>query len=460
MISWMFNWSPRLLAAVLALATGLQAPAALAQAREPNTWTDAPADAPAPEPSPAPESGEFQDTDPRAISDFEPVLDPHGQWVNDPTYGTVWVPNRQVVGADFAPYVTSGRWSMTANGDWIWVSDYPFGWVVFHYGRWVWIANTGWAWIPGRKYSHAWVVWRVPQDDYAYVGWAPAPPSYVWVNGAAVSVWFGVHTPYVFCPSYYVFDPYMHHHIVRDHRHVHYIAGHTHRYVPGGRTWGPPPARARIPARALPAQRVSANPRALAASRRETARRVLPAAAPASRSLQSASVARQGRLVPSRTISSAPGPRPLSPSASRPAPISSGPRTLSDSRPVMRSPAPASLTPSASRPVMQTERAASMQRPVPAPSARPVPMRSYTPSAMRSAPARSYSPPSRSAPVRTYAPSAPTRTYAPPAMRAAPARSFSPSSMRAAPARSYAPSMRSAPARSVAPRASSGPRRR
>ncbi len=77
------------------------------------------------------------ETDPRAMTEFRSTLDPYGTWVNDEKYGTVWVPNRDVVGPDFAPYVSAGRWGMTSDGDWIWQSDYPFGGVVFHYGRWV-----------------------------------------------------------------------------------------------------------------------------------------------------------------------------------------------------------------------------------------------------------------------------------------------------------------------------------
>jgi hypothetical protein len=137
------------------------------------TVTAAPA---APAPAPAPQT-QVEDTDPSALTTFRPALDPYGTWVNDPNYGTVWVPNRDVVGADFAPYVSRGRWSLTADNDWIWVSDYPFGWAVFHYGRWVWIGGSGWAWVPGRTYANAWVVWRVPTASYAYVGWAPMPPT-------------------------------------------------------------------------------------------------------------------------------------------------------------------------------------------------------------------------------------------------------------------------------------------
>ena len=50
-----------------------------------------------------PPGDEYADTDPSALSDFHGTLDAHGTWVDDPTYGTVWVPNANEVGADFAP---------------------------------------------------------------------------------------------------------------------------------------------------------------------------------------------------------------------------------------------------------------------------------------------------------------------------------------------------------------------
>ena len=35
---------------------------------------------------------DYTDTDPSALTDFHQTLDSHGTWVDDPTYGTVWVP--------------------------------------------------------------------------------------------------------------------------------------------------------------------------------------------------------------------------------------------------------------------------------------------------------------------------------------------------------------------------------
>jgi hypothetical protein len=175
-----------------------------------------------------PDDAEYADTDPSALSDFRDTLAPHGTWMVHPTYGTVWVPNVVVVGRDFAPYRTAGHWAVTDEGDWIWVSDYQWGYIPFHYGRWVWVEGTGWAWIPGRTYAPAWVVWRVGEPGWDYVGWAPMGPSFIWVDGAAVAYWgYGV-LPFWFVSSAWLFSPYWYHHIIWDNHHAHEIWGHTH----------------------------------------------------------------------------------------------------------------------------------------------------------------------------------------------------------------------------------------
>ena len=175
------------------------------------------------------------ETDPRALTEFRPTLDPYGTWVDDEKYGTVWVPNRDAVGEDFAPYVSAGHWAMTDDGDWVWQSDYPFGDVVFHYGRWVWLPGTGWAWVAGRRYANAWVTWRVPTDDYGYVGWAPMPPAWGWYGGSAISLWWYPPAAYVFCPSGYAFSYNVHSYIVHDRYVIHDVAAHTRNYSDVGR---------------------------------------------------------------------------------------------------------------------------------------------------------------------------------------------------------------------------------
>lgn len=210
-------------------------------------------------------AGDVDDRNPEALTKFRPYLDPYGTWRDDPTYGRVWIPSANVVGPNFQPYVTNGRWAMDDGGEWIWVSDYSFGWVVFHYGRWVWIQNTGWAWIPGNRYAPAWVTWRVPTGSYDYVGWAPAPPSFVWYAG--VSFWWG-YDPYywwVFCPSPYLFHYHVGYYVVTDPYWQGYAARYTTPYVPASptprsgsptaaspRPRNPSLSEARVPPSALP----------------------------------------------------------------------------------------------------------------------------------------------------------------------------------------------------------------
>src|SRR5690606_36349193 len=41
---------------------------------------------------------------------FRQELSPHGQWVQTPEYGLVWIPSSSVVGHDFVPYASGGTW--------------------------------------------------------------------------------------------------------------------------------------------------------------------------------------------------------------------------------------------------------------------------------------------------------------------------------------------------------------
>jgi len=203
----------------------------------------------------ASETLDYEDTDPSAVTEFRTTLDPYGTWVEDGTYGTVWVPSTVVVGADFAPYVTSGHW--VYENEYIWVSDYDWGWAPFHYGRWTWISGRGWAWIPGRRYAGAWVSWRVGYDGWGYVGWSPLAPTWYWHHGMAVAIGFAppVH-PWVYCAHGDVFHPMVGTRLVASGQ-VSGVAAHTRPWVPaqpsvggGGRglanpsvNAGPPPGQ-------------------------------------------------------------------------------------------------------------------------------------------------------------------------------------------------------------------------
>jgi hypothetical protein len=317
----------------------------------------------------APEPVDAEDRDPRALSDFRPTLDPYGTWVQHPTYGTVWVPRADVVGSSFAPYVSSGHWALDEDSNWVWVSDYPFGGVVFHYGRWVWVGGTGWAWVPGYRYAPAWVYWRVPTGSYAYVGWAPMGPDYIWYNGYAVSYWYGVSTPWVFCPSSYVFYPHVHYYVVRDRTLVTHLAANTRRYTPARvgiataqrsrYVASPPLSAARVPARATPTQRLRAQSGVAPATRPaqfsprersqlEAPRSYAPPAGRAARepsrgfepSAPSPRAFGSERSRSSAPAPSAPRPRALEPSYQRPRALEPTPRAVEPSAPRSFSPAP------------------------------------------------------------------------------------------------------------------------
>jgi hypothetical protein len=194
----------------------------------------------------------YADTDPSALTDLRAPLEGHGQWVDDPAYGTIWVPDSNEVGADFAPYTSAGHWVYDdEEEEYVWVSDYDWGWVPFHYGRWLWIEGRRWCWVPGRTYAGAWVTWRVGPAGYGYVGWGPTAPRWVWRGG--VAVWVAARpAPVVFCDRSRLFEPRVREHLVVGER-VRAIAQETHDYAPpagtkGGRygavaeVRGPPPA--------------------------------------------------------------------------------------------------------------------------------------------------------------------------------------------------------------------------
>ncbi|HEV8246624.1 MAG TPA: hypothetical protein VGP93_12690, partial [Polyangiaceae bacterium] len=107
---------------------------------------------------------------------------------------------------------------------------------------------------------------RVPTGEYAYVGWAPMGPEFIWVNGAAVIVYWPPPYYWVFCPSPYAFDVHVGYYMVRD-RPLLRRLGYNSRYYtaaqprPHARTpASPTPAAARVPPSALPRERVSLQP--------------------------------------------------------------------------------------------------------------------------------------------------------------------------------------------------------
>jgi hypothetical protein len=316
------------------------------------------------------------ETDPAALSDFQDTLSPYGSWADDSTYGTVWVPSAGVVGADFAPYVTHGHWGLGADGSWVWVSDFGWGWAPFHYGRWVWIGGRGWAWIPGRVYSPAWVVWQTGYYDDWYVGWAPMPPTWYWHGGAAFSLWFTPPAPYVFCPSRHAFSTQVRTYVVAPSR-VGTIAPHMRPYVAGSPsvgpsagspsyraalyTRGPNLAEAHVPTSAVPAQRVMHDTRALAYARPvAAASRTYGPAAPRP------AIPQRWQGVGGQSPNAIATPRGQGADVARPVP---------DAREMPRANAPSNNTPTfrAPAPNLPSNNASSFQSVRPAPQVAPAP---------------------------------------------------------------------------------------
>lgn len=133
-----------------------------------------------------------------SFQQFYDELSPYGEWVDDPEYGYIWVPN---VASDFQPYATNGRWVMTDYGN-TWVSNYDWGWAPFHYGRWNHHRRFGWTWVPGYEWGPAWVNWR---SGGGYYGWAPLGP------GMSFGISVNIPSSYwVFVPQRYILSPRIH----------------------------------------------------------------------------------------------------------------------------------------------------------------------------------------------------------------------------------------------------------
>jgi len=200
------------------------------------------------------DEGSYADTDPAALTEFREPLAPYGTWVEDANHGTVWVPHTEVVGNDFVPYQTAGHW--TYDEEYVWVSDYSWGWAPFHYGRWVHVGPRGWGWIPGRRYAGAWVVWRTGPVGFGYVGWAPMAPTWYWHGGYPYSYYAPPAPRYVYCPRGDVFHPGVGGRVVSGGAHAEAEAG-TRPYVPAQPSVG---AVARTPAQPTVDGRTPAQP--------------------------------------------------------------------------------------------------------------------------------------------------------------------------------------------------------
>ena len=131
---------------------------------------------------------------PRDYSLFYDQLGSYGRWFDVSGYGYCWRPT--ITTPRWRPYL-DGCWMWSSFG-WMWQSNEPFGWIVYHYGRWVNLSRYGWVWVPGCDWAPAWVAWRQSRD---YVGWAPLPPD----SGPCRGVYRDCDSHYNLGPSSYTF---------------------------------------------------------------------------------------------------------------------------------------------------------------------------------------------------------------------------------------------------------------
>lgn len=97
-------------------------------------------------------------------------LNSYGEWLYVNPYGRVW---RPFASNGWEPF-DNGYWSLSA-GNRIWMSNEPFGNIVYHYGNWYDDPIYGWIWIPS---NNIWSPARVRWYDYDdYIGWAPLAPA-------------------------------------------------------------------------------------------------------------------------------------------------------------------------------------------------------------------------------------------------------------------------------------------
>ena len=98
-------------------------------------------------------------------------------------YGYVWQPYgfaNSMVGFD--PY-SMGAWLYSPGLGYSFASQYPWGWLPYHYGSWAFLGGgVGWAWVPGGGYNNGWYYNRfqpTPTVARAPAGWTAATPPAV-----------------------------------------------------------------------------------------------------------------------------------------------------------------------------------------------------------------------------------------------------------------------------------------
>jgi len=116
---------------------------------------------------------------PPELRAYSSDFDTGGRWVVVPDFGNCWIPT--AVGPDWAPY-RYGRW-VWISGDYVWISDEPWGWAPYHYGRWAFVTNVGWCWVPPVAGEVFW--------SPGYVGWVRTGNYVAWVPLAPGEVYYG-----------------------------------------------------------------------------------------------------------------------------------------------------------------------------------------------------------------------------------------------------------------------------
>ena len=96
-------------------------------------------------------------------------------------YGYVWQPygfaNSML---EWDPY-SSGAWMFSPGLGYTFASQYPWGWLPYHYGSWAFLGGgIGWAWIPGGGYSNDWYNSRFQATPVVATpsGWTAAIPTW------------------------------------------------------------------------------------------------------------------------------------------------------------------------------------------------------------------------------------------------------------------------------------------
>jgi len=108
-------------------------------------------------------------------------LDRYGRWVDDSSYGHVWIPANTA--PNWSPY-RDGRWVWEDGFGWTWIASEPWGWAPYHYGRWYHSPAYGWAWYPPARsyapvYSPALVAFLSFGNvsvGFGDIGWVPLAP--------------------------------------------------------------------------------------------------------------------------------------------------------------------------------------------------------------------------------------------------------------------------------------------